>query len=320
MSSIAAILPAYNSERFIGEAIASVLSQTRPPDEVVVVDDASSDRTVEVARGFSDPRVRVLVNGRNSGPGASRNRGVEASSGEYLAFLDADDVWLPHHVATLAGALDGEPRADAVVSIKRHFGDVTGEWPLPSQLPGDPARALFSFMRYSLVTGSTIMARRSAFAAVGGFVDSVPGEDGRRVQIEDFVFALNLAVRGGVLGVAEATVLYRIHAGQASKWENRQALQMQEYRLQLLRQLENDVKWKSEREALCDRVARGQEDFMRRIWTRRQMSDLRAFVRLGFKYPFLRASSMHYLWRALVPASLARRMGSGNEADRPSLR
>ena len=70
-------------------------NQTRPAKEIVVVDDASTDRTVEIARSFGD-RVKVLVNEVNSGPGHSRNAGVAASTGDYLAFLDADDLSLIH--------------------------------------------------------------------------------------------------------------------------------------------------------------------------------------------------------------------------------
>ena len=88
MSTISVIIPAYNTEKFIGEAIESALNQTRPAAEVIVVDDASKDGTAQIARSFGD-RVTVLANERNSGPGHSRNVGVEHSTGEFLAFLDA---------------------------------------------------------------------------------------------------------------------------------------------------------------------------------------------------------------------------------------
>jgi glycosyltransferase involved in cell wall biosynthesis len=92
VSSISVIIPAFNAERFIEEAVASALQQTLPPSEVIVVNDGSSDRTTEVCRGME--RVRVLEI-PHSGVSAARNAGIAASSGTFLAFLDADDIWLP---------------------------------------------------------------------------------------------------------------------------------------------------------------------------------------------------------------------------------
>jgi glycosyltransferase involved in cell wall biosynthesis len=110
MPVISVIIPAYNAVKYLAEAIESALAQTRPAKEIIVVDDASTDRTVEIARSFGD-RVTVLQNAVNSGPGHSRNVGVAASTGEYLAFLDADDKWLPEHLEDLAGLLDQWPEA-----------------------------------------------------------------------------------------------------------------------------------------------------------------------------------------------------------------
>jgi teichuronic acid biosynthesis glycosyltransferase TuaG len=94
---ISVILPAFNSERFIKNSLESALSQTHTELEVVVIDDASSDKTVQIIEMLcaSDHRVRLLRQPANRGPGAARNRGIGAARGRYLAFLDADDVWEP---------------------------------------------------------------------------------------------------------------------------------------------------------------------------------------------------------------------------------
>ena len=86
MSSISVIIPAYNAEKYIGEAIESALNQTRPAAEIIVVDDGSTDGTAAVAEKFGSP-VRLIRNPENLGVGASRNRGVQASRGEYVAYL-----------------------------------------------------------------------------------------------------------------------------------------------------------------------------------------------------------------------------------------
>ena len=94
---VSVVVPAYNATGYLEYALVSALAQTVPDLEVVVVDDASTDPTPEVARRASerDPRVRVLRNARNVGPAASRNRAIDEARGEWIALLDADDVWSP---------------------------------------------------------------------------------------------------------------------------------------------------------------------------------------------------------------------------------
>jgi glycosyltransferase involved in cell wall biosynthesis len=89
--NISVVIPVYNGERYLTEALESVFAQTHPVDEVIVVDDGSTDGSAEVAGRFPV----TLIRQENRGPGAARNAGVAACSGEYLAFLDADDTWLP---------------------------------------------------------------------------------------------------------------------------------------------------------------------------------------------------------------------------------
>lgn len=94
---VSVIMPAYNSAEFIGEAITSVLKQTYDRWELIIIDDASVDDTVKVAGEFirSDLRIRLISNKINNGAGAARNKGIEAARGSFIAFLDADDLWLP---------------------------------------------------------------------------------------------------------------------------------------------------------------------------------------------------------------------------------
>lgn len=101
--TISTIIPAYNAERYLAEAIESVLAQTRPPEEIVVVDDGSEDGTAEVASRF--PQVR-LVRKTNQGIGATLNRGVEETTGAVLTFLDADDLWVPAKLELQRQALE----------------------------------------------------------------------------------------------------------------------------------------------------------------------------------------------------------------------
>lgn len=96
--NITAVLPAYNCAANIARALRSVLGQSRRPDEVIVVDDGSTDDTAQVVRSFGDD-VR-LIQQANAGASAARNAGIEAAGGEWIAFLDSDDEWLEDHLAT----------------------------------------------------------------------------------------------------------------------------------------------------------------------------------------------------------------------------
>lgn len=90
--SVSVVIPAYNCERYIARTIDSVLAQTRPADEIIVVDDGSTDKTADVIRSFGD-RV-ILIQQENAGASAARNTGIKAASGDWIAFLDGDDEWL----------------------------------------------------------------------------------------------------------------------------------------------------------------------------------------------------------------------------------
>ena len=97
MPTISVVMPAYNMERFLAEAVRSVMAQTMTDWELLIIDDCSSDETCAIARGFEaeDSRIRLYRNESNLGVAKTRNRGFELCRGEYVALLDSDDVWLP---------------------------------------------------------------------------------------------------------------------------------------------------------------------------------------------------------------------------------
>ena len=96
---VSIITPCHNGVKTIGEAIESVLGQFYANWEMIIVDDCSTDDSVSVVKAFADPRIRLLQNETNPGPGGTRNVGIRAASGRFLAFLDADDAWLPEKLA-----------------------------------------------------------------------------------------------------------------------------------------------------------------------------------------------------------------------------
>jgi len=94
---VSIMMPAFNAERYIRQAIESILAQRYPSWELVVVNDGSTDSTPKIIAGFSDPRIRIYHQ-ENGGEASARNSALEHSNGKYLAFLDADDLYLPNHL------------------------------------------------------------------------------------------------------------------------------------------------------------------------------------------------------------------------------
>ncbi|MFO7570008.1 MAG: glycosyltransferase family A protein [Smithellaceae bacterium] len=118
MDRISVIIPAFNAALYLGEAIESVLAQTIPPDEIIVVDDGSDDDTAGVAEKFS--RVHVICQ-QNQGCAVARNTGIAAASGNWLAFLDADDIWLPEKLAFQSDYLKLNPSCQAAFGMVENF-------------------------------------------------------------------------------------------------------------------------------------------------------------------------------------------------------
>ncbi|MBE3581287.1 MAG: glycosyltransferase family 2 protein [Thermoanaerobacteraceae bacterium] len=101
---VSIIVPAYNAEKYIADTIKSVLQQTYPYFELIIVDDASEDRTVEIVRSFCDERIKLIRHKSNQGPGGARNTAIEAAKGRWMTVLDADDQYLPHRLEKLLQA------------------------------------------------------------------------------------------------------------------------------------------------------------------------------------------------------------------------
>lgn len=180
------IIPVYNAEQAIAGALASVRRQTCPPDEVVVVDDASTDSTVQIASQFQG--VVVLRRLANGGPAAARNSGIDAASGQVLTFLDADDRWLPAALCALLRPLQDDPGV-AIVQ-----GQVQDVWPDHTGAP-----------RFGFNLGSAAY-RRTVFAQIGRF------DEARRTG-EDVQFWLRARAGGlTVHRLAEVTLLYQRQA------------------------------------------------------------------------------------------------------------
>lgn len=133
---VSIMMPAYNAEKFIAEAIESVLAQTYPHWELLVVNDGSTDATAEIAKQYTDSRIK-LIHKENGGESSARNVALEYSQGEFIAYLDADDAYLPHHLDVTINYLQANPERDAVYTDGYYYNQ-HGErlQPLSSQRRG----------------------------------------------------------------------------------------------------------------------------------------------------------------------------------------
>ena len=191
------LLSAHDEEQLVGEAIRSVLAQTLPDFELVVVDDGSADATAKVVEGFlSDPRVR-LVRQANRGLAPSLNTAAAAGSAPRLALIDADDLWFPRFLEQMAAALDATPGAGFAYTDAwwleeaggRFFRKSVSEYiGAPKRPPQDPHEMLLSLLPGNWVFGLTAIERQ-AFEAVGGFDESL-------TACEDYELWLRLLAAG----------------------------------------------------------------------------------------------------------------------------
>lgn len=180
---VSVVIPLYNKVRHIKRALDSVLAQTYPDFEVIVVNDGSTDGSDKVVEQFTDPRVR-LVNQENAGVSAARNRGITEAKGELIAFLDADDEWLPEHLATACRLAAKHPECGAFASSYRVVSSRGGErTPAFDGIPGHPWEgALKNYFRTALTSDplwtSAVVVRKNAFGVCGCFPAGVrTGED-----------------------------------------------------------------------------------------------------------------------------------------------
>lgn len=205
IDSISVIIPVYNGENFIKETIESVLAQSHKNLEVIVVDDGSNDNTIEIVEYFGD-KIQIFKMS-NSGVAAARNFGVTMAKGNWIAFLDADDIWAPRKLerqfrATrrynwsytdtkfIGGANDG--KLDSYFT-KKHEGNV-----------------LEKLVQGNFISTSTVMIKRETFIQVGGFDEALR-------SIQDWELWVRVAKSNPIAYINEPLTMYRIHQSSTSR-------------------------------------------------------------------------------------------------------
>ncbi len=232
MSTISVVIPTYNGEAFVAEALRSVMTQTRLPEEIMVVDDASTDGTVEVVRAVaaeSAVPIRLLQRSVNSGgPATPLNEGIAAAQGDYIALLDQDDLMLPEKLAEQAGALDAHADVELALSNYELFtaeGVILGCDARPScaeassllcREPGpvyvvEAVDCLIAFFTHNALPRSCTnqFFRKRFWQRAGGY-------DARAGAPADYVF-LTRAISGPVAWIDRVLFQKRRHCGNLWK-------------------------------------------------------------------------------------------------------
>ena len=229
MISVSVVIPAFNRAGVIGDALSSVHAQTRPPLETIVVDDASTDGTAELAEHEG---ARVIRLQQNRGAARARNEGIRAATGDAIALLDSDDYWEPHHLETVASLLEQNPEAAAAGTAVRMVGARTGVW--KGRIPeGPPAVVIREAFKDWLTPTTTTIVRREALTAVGGYDES-------ERYSEDFDLWLRLARRFRFVASREITGNWRLHDGQVSANIERQWFAMYKFRIRAMQEIRRE--------------------------------------------------------------------------------
>lgn len=300
-ASISVVIPCYNAAAFLREAIDSALSQTRPADEIIVVDDASTDDSVEMALSYGD-RIRLLrsPNAKGTGHGAAANRGIMASRGDYIAFLHADDIWVPQHLEKVAGLLDKWPEAVVAFSRMRCFGSSDSDFPFNPPEWDPPQDAFATIMRTTVVMPSCAVVRRTTAAEIGGF------DEGRPFLADDFDFFVRCSLRGQFVNHPEQTVRYRVHDAQCSTSSDETLLNGFRYRVRLLDELSLRPDMQERWSVGQDRAQRRWEEWMEQAWRTRNLARLKKLVRYGMGQPLYRTATQPYALKSRLPGWVLR--------------
>ena len=173
--TVSVIIPTYNRAHLIGRAIRSVLNQTYQDFEIIVVDDGSTDNTEEVVKGFNDGRIRYIRHDENRGGAAARNTGIRAAKGEYIAFQDDDDEWLPGKLEKQIKALEGAPPEVGVVYTDfRRFDERSTNELKPTKVMQVSGDIHGDLLEDNFIGTPTVLVRRGCFDKVGMFDEELP--------------------------------------------------------------------------------------------------------------------------------------------------
>lgn len=222
MANVSVVIPIYNVEPYIQATVQSVLDQTYPIHEIILVDDDSPDNSASVCRAIDDPRI-TIIHQENRGPSGALNTGIRHATGEYIAFLDGDDIWSPTKIATHIQHLESDDRVGVSFSSSS-FIDMDGNPLSGVQSPRLKDIDIFYLMRYNpLGNGSAAVYRRQVLDQIkfqqdlrGTPEDVYFDEQFRMSQDIELLRRIVLQTHWCVEGISQALTQYRINPKSVS--------------------------------------------------------------------------------------------------------
>ena len=201
MPQISVVIPIYNGEKTIQETLESLFQQTFQDFEAIAIDDGSQDRTLEILQSISDSRL-TIYSYANSGPSASRNRGIFHATGEYIAFLDADDLWTPDKLEAQLKALQNHPKAALAYSWTDYI-DEAGNFLQSGRHMTENGDVYARILVNNFIeNGSNPLVSHHVFSEIGNFDEQFFG-------VEDWDMWIRIAAHYEFVAVPKAQILYR---------------------------------------------------------------------------------------------------------------
>lgn len=210
MNKVSIVIPTYNSAPFIKESVESALGQNYSNKEIIVVDDGSTDNTREILFRYTKNKKIKCIHQKRSGAAAARNTGIRQATGEFVAFLDADDIWLPEKLEKQL-PLFGDSEVGLVYSDMAFFG-AESKFRVFSEMAGKffKGQIVKQLLENNFIPTSSVVARKSEVDKAGGFNENL-------AIGEDYFLWLVIANLSKIDFVPEQLVMYRIHRDQISK-------------------------------------------------------------------------------------------------------
>ncbi|MEB3178369.1 MAG: glycosyltransferase family 2 protein [Nostocaceae cyanobacterium] len=219
MKKVSVIIPVYGAEKYIAATVQSVLDQTYQNLEIILIDDTSPDRSIEVCQKFNDPRIKIIRHQKNRGLAGARNTGIRHAQGEYFAFLDADDIWHPEKLAKHVSHLEHCPDVGVSFSYSAFIDEADNLLGIYQIAKLNNITPEDLFCRTPIGNGSAAVFRREVFEEIK-FPDNLHGTvedcyfDEHFRESEDVECWLRIAIQTNwkLEGIPEALTLYRVNS------------------------------------------------------------------------------------------------------------
>jgi len=280
---VSILIPAYNAERYIREAMASAVAQAYKNVEIVVVDDGSTDKTGEIVRSFKDSRIRYIYQ-ENKGIIGVRNRLLKEAKGDFLTFLDADDIYLPDKVAEEVNFLLKHRDYDAVYCDLRYFFDERPDRLYKHRYTFYSGDIFEKLLEKMFITNTTFMMRKSVVKRIG-FYEEILG------TVEDWYYFLRMARAKMKFGFIEKPLVrFRLRWDNNTRFENQPKIQLSS--LKIFEDLKTKMSMEEQKRYKIDKIL-----------FRRKLKLGLAYLGCGMKREaceVLRVASAGWLWKIFL--------------------